>query len=280
VKVHSLVIMMHPSFHTILVPVDFSINTEVAVKKTLEIIDPGSSAVHLLHVARPGLKGNSLLSIEKKLNQWRTTIEETFPETSVFCDIEKTLNIQQCIQETGKKIMADLVVIGKNSKQTWFPLWSSIQPVKITDETGIPVLSVKPGALHNRIRTVVVPIADEVPRNKMAALEILCKRGNLHVHLITFNNGQELSGSTSALLKVFKWLKSSMKCYVEYSLLHGYCRAKSILEYAEKVNADILLVNPDSETKIGWLNRQLPDVISNTSKMQVLAIQPAISYSH
>ncbi|MFL5772573.1 MAG: universal stress protein [Flavisolibacter sp.] len=270
--------MLQSTFQTILVPVDFSINTDVAVKKTLEIIDTNSSTVHLLHVVKSGLTQEFLLNIEKKLNEWRSTIEESFPGISVFCEIERSLHVQHCIHQTAKRIHADLVVIGKRSSHTWLPLWSSVQPMKIPEITGIPVLSVKPGALHNRIRTVVVPIADEMPRNKMAALEVLCKRQNLHVHLITFNNNQDCSGSTSALLKVFKWLKSTMKCQVEYSLLQGYCSARSILEYAETVKADILLVNPDSETKIGWLNRQLPDVLANTSKMQVLAIQPAISY--
>jgi hypothetical protein len=107
----------------------------------------------------------------------------------------------------------------------------------------------------------------------MHLLELLCNRGKLKVHLITFGNGQHYQ-TASALLHVYQWIRSSVKCPVEYSLVYGYNKGRSILDYAEKVNADVLLVCPDSETKIGWLNTHLPDVISPASKMLVLAVQP------
>ena len=81
--------------------------------------------------------------------------------------------------------------------------------------------------------------------------------------------------NASALLQVYQWLKTSIHCPVEYAVLQGHNKAKAILAYAEKINADILLVHPETETKIGWLNKQISDVLPPASKMQVLAIQPA-----
>jgi hypothetical protein len=62
---------------------------------------------------------------------------------------------------------------------------------------------------------------------------------------------------------------------VEYAALYGSNKAKAILKYAEKVNADMLLVYPEVETKIGWLNTHISDVLPPASKVQVLAVQPA-----
>src|SRR5690349_6410722 len=102
------------SFKTILIPVDFSINTEVAVSKTLEIIDTNSSDIYLLHVTSGNLSEDTLQSFELKLFQWKQTIEETLPAISVFCEIQQSSHIQKSIQDTAKRIQADLVVIGKN----------------------------------------------------------------------------------------------------------------------------------------------------------------------
>jgi nucleotide-binding universal stress UspA family protein len=271
--------MTQRSFKIILIPVDFSVNTEVAVSKAMEIIDPEGSKIHLLHIVKPSIPESAISFIEQKLLQWKTSIEETSPNPAVTFQGLRSSHLQQCIQDTASEIEADLIVIGKSSHHKWLPVFNTVLPMKIPEQTGIPVLTVKPGALHNRIRIVVVPVTDKLPRNKMTALEILGRRGNLHIHLITFHDSQyNIPQSSSVLLKVFQWLKSSMKCKVEYRLLHGHCNAKSILEYAEMVHADVLLVHPDTETRMGWPNRQLPDALANTSKMQVLALQPSVSY--
>jgi len=48
------------------------------------------------------------------------------------------------------------------------------------------------------------------------------------------------------------------------------------LQYAEKNNADILLVYPKKETQLSWWNGHIPDVLPADSKVQVLAVQPAV----
>ncbi|HET7898016.1 MAG TPA: hypothetical protein VFL47_10110, partial [Flavisolibacter sp.] len=68
---------------------------------------------------------------------------------------------------------------------------------------------------------------------------------------------------------------TSLRCPVEYAVVHGSNKAKAILQYAEKTGADILLVQPEKETKIGWGDRHISDVLPRGSKMQVLAVAPA-----
>jgi len=47
-------------FRTILLPVDFEISTEMAVKKTLELSDPGQTVIHLFHVQKPAMPWSSI----------------------------------------------------------------------------------------------------------------------------------------------------------------------------------------------------------------------------
>src|SRR5206468_1703438 len=138
------------------------------------------------------------------------------------------------------------------------------------------VLTVKPGSLHTKIKTVVVPITDDLTQNKLEVVAALCKKYKMKVYLVTFMNEDHVPEEFSAsnLLHMYQWLKNTLHCAVEYAVLHGGNKVKAMLSYAEKINADILLVHPESETRIGWLNRHISDVLSSKSKMQVLTVQP------
>jgi hypothetical protein len=121
-----------------------------------------------------------------------------------------------------------------------------------------------------------VPIADTIPDIKIHALELLCKKTRLNIHLVTFVDAKNIPSefSASALLQVYQSLKTKLHCPVEYAVMHGPNKAKAILQYAEKNNADILLVYPKKETQLSWWNQHISDVLPSTSKVKVLAVQP------
>ena len=269
------------SFKTILVPVDFSINSEVATNKALEVIDEGSADLHLVHV-----RNNSFLGTPKKrsqisedqadrfMNQWKQTIEEDFSSIKVHTWQLKGDRVQKAIGNKAKDLGADLIVVGKNSNHTWFPFLNTIVPGELAGQTGVAVLTVKPGSLHNKLRTMVVPVTDHLSENKTEIIAALTRKYKMKVHLVTFSTGFAASQEMSALsfLQVYQWLKNTLHCPVEYSVLHGANRARCLLKYSEKINADILLVHLENETKIGWPNTHISDVLPTHSKMQVLTI--------
>ena len=267
------------SFKNILIPVDFTLNTEVAVSKTLELIDQHST-VHLLHTKKYGsFAGGTDSELEKKLRQWKETIADYDPLISVQTYIVQSLSVQKAIKTKGKEIGADLIVIGQTSTHYMLPFLKTVLPMQLASSTGIPVLTVKPGALHNRAKTVIVSVTDEISETKMNALELLSKKTRLDIHLVTFVNDKNVLPdiAASALLKMYQDLKAKLRCPVKYAVLHGGNKAKSILHYAEKNNADILLVSPKKETQLRWLNGHIADVLPAHSKMQVLAVQPSVN---
>jgi len=122
-----------------------------------------------------------------------------------------------------------------------------------------------------------VPITDHLPLQKMHTLAILCRKGRPAIHLIAFsnNNSEPSEFSATALLQAYQKLKSTYHCPVEYSVVNGANKAKAILQYAEKIKADFLLVYPEKETRVGWTGTKICDVLPSFSKVQVLAVQPA-----
>ena len=59
------------------------------------------------------------------------------------------------------------------------------------------------------------------------------------------------------------------------SILKGRNLPKAILEYAECIKADLMLVNPGSETKISNLTgKHINDALTTSSKLSILSIEP------
>jgi nucleotide-binding universal stress UspA family protein len=273
------------AFKTILVPVDFSVNTEVAINKALELADKDGATIHLLHVAN-NAKPNFLLadnrkpelpfaspSPEQMMMQWKNSVQQATPH--IVCNwVQRHSSIQLSIEEKALELKPDLIVVGKKSNHSWFPFLNTVITSELAETTGSAVLTVKPGSLHSKMKTLVVPVSEDIPKLKMETISALCKKNKLKVHLVSFVNGDNVPAgfSAPALLKVYQWLKDILHCPVEYAVVHGNNKAKAILMYAEKVNADILLVHPTSETRLGWMNKHISDVLPPASKVQVLAV--------
>lgn len=272
---------MCKAFKTVLVPVDFSLNTEVAIAKTLPLLDKDESVIHLLHVLPVNHLFNQTEASQaclQKLEQWKVSIEECSEGIRVYYRLRQASSVQKSIQQVAEEIGADAIVIGQSGTHAGIALFRTVYPMTLARAIGIPVLTVKPGALRNKTKTVVVPVNDAMPESKMQALEVLCRNVKPNIHLIAMINesNQPSEFSASTLLQMYHWLKTRLHCPVEYAVVHGGNKAKAILRYAEKMDADILLVHPEAETKIGWWNRHISDVLPRGSKMQVLAVGAAV----
>jgi hypothetical protein len=265
------------SFSMILVPVDFSVNTEVSVRKALEVVDLAKAEIHLFHVQTNTVQHG--VTAEKKLRQWKTSIEETIPTIKVSYSIVQDQHVQASIVKFADVLKPDIIIIGKNAEHSWFPFLNTVTPNTLAIESGRAVLTVKPGALHNRIRTLVVAVSDDLPTCKMETITALCRKFRIKIHLVAFLNEENTTTefSTTGLLKFYKWVRDTIHCPVDYAVLQGGNKARAMLNYAQKVNADILLVHPKTETRISWWNSHISDVLPAESKMQILAVQSALN---
>ena len=267
---------MTAAFQNIVIPVDFSINTEVALRKAIDICHP-SAALHLLYVQQPG--GLTFRAAKKDsvaaLSQLKSGVEPQLPEGTVHTWTSPGGSIQESIIARTKALGADLVVIGKNAHHSWMPFLNTVVPTTIARRTGCPVLTAKPGSLQTQLRSVLIPVSREIPMEKLELIRALRHKIHMKIFLVSFlQEGGADDISSDALVKTYRWLKDAMQCNVEYAVLHGFNPAKCILQYAEKVGADILVVHPQTETRAGWLNMQISDLQPPGSKVQVLTVQP------
>lgn len=279
---------MNIRFEKILIPVDFTINTEVAIHQALGLADPYHATLHLLHVQHESLKniiGYNIFSIynrdnsgnahnkltPEKLHSLQRMIRLNRPDIQVLTHVATGVPIEVAVIDKAREIGPDIILIAKRSHHFLLPFLNTVVPSRIALKTRIPVLTSKPGSLHRNIKTIVVPIGQKFPQRKIDIINALRKRAGLHIRLLTFAEG-DTGDIPDLLIHVYRLLRSGAFMDIQYETITGKNKAKAILDYCEKVEADLLLVTPDVETKIGWMNKHISDVLPAASKTQVLAI--------
>lgn len=286
---------MKNEFNTILIPVDFSINTDVAIAKAIELCPASGGEIHLFHIQRlsllnlPGylhhcVTGNSWLDVdsftaqaERRLQEFKAKIANRRPGIQVCSWVHMGGPIEKSIAAKAKRIHADLIIIGKHSHHSLLPFLNTVVPSRLATASGVPVLTAKPGCMMSKTKTAVISITNQFPGTKLAILEAMHRKLSLQVYLVTFlKDGHNPSFSKQMLLNAIKMLKGYHSIPVEYRILDGKNKAKNLLAFCNKVEADVLIVYPDTETRVtGWINRHISDLLPANSRTQVFTVKPA-----
>ncbi|MBS1916772.1 MAG: universal stress protein [Bacteroidetes bacterium] len=269
---------MFRSFKNILIPVDFSLTTEIAVRKSLELIDPEGSTVHLLHVLLPKFsKSSHYDKTTTELLKWKKIIDEIYPGFPVNIHIVEGKHVEEAVIKKAEEIKPDLIIIAKNSNRKWFSFNKIIDAGNLATETHCATLVIKPGSVKNQIRSIVIPVVSRVPARKLDMLIPLAARKKATVFLLSMMSeatGFDDSSTTHALIETYRILKGEVNCQVYHKIISGNNIARAALQFARMVDADVLLVNPDESRVSSFARLDITDMLMRDSKLQVLAIDP------
>lgn len=286
---------MPTGFSHILIPVDFSVNTEVAIARAVDLVQLSDCRITLLHIQRillPGMvqsihcyvKGYSRQQVNAdrqvlldKLQALKNKMEERHPALNVRTELIFGEPVQESIVRCAMAREADLIIIGKKGGTRLFPFLHTVVPARIAAASGVAVLTAKPGSLNNEIRTIVVCIGPHSSARKLAMLEALRRKSKMQVRLVSVEEtDQDDTHSRQSLFNAFRLLKAYWPYPVAYEVLQGNNKARTLLRYCNKVGADMLIVNSGAETTVsGWTKQQISDLLPASSRTQVLALDPA-----
>ena len=282
---------MSSLFKNILIPVDFSVNTEVAVKQAIELACTDGSTIHLLHVIKPKMvwsvipirtRSFSALNenyyeqkIISKLQEWKYAIEESVSYCKVRIHVVEGIVCSK-IQDAAKEIKPQLIIIGKSRYHRYCSLFNPVCPNGLAKSTGYPVLTVMRRMINSKIKIIVVPVGSFIPTRKIELVIEFAKKYRAAIHLVTSSNKIDLKETNgNSFLETYRILKTSLTNPIEHHILKGNNLPKAILEYTERIGADLILVNPGSETKISNITgKHLNDALTKSSKLKVLSIEP------
>ena len=188
-------------FNTILIPVDFTVNTRVAITKGIQLCEGSNPQLHLIHI--PNLLNSGIFGyyrqlvtyfhdeieqdnsrLQQRLEECLNYIRKLRDDITTCYWISYSTTIEKAIAEKARDIAADLIVIGKNSRHSVLPFLNTVVPSRLAKHTGISVLTVKPGALSSSLKTVVVPISSKYPAKKVTIINELGKKFYLNIRLL------------------------------------------------------------------------------------------------
>lgn len=260
---------------------DFSLNTEIAIRKAAGLVGHDETSLHLLHVVKPGRQAThqfKLWAVEKEMEKLKELIKATHAGLKVKTHVLKGRNVQRLILDCANMLKPDLIIIGKqNSRRRW-PILQRLSPDAIAKKSNCPVLTVKPGSLETRTRVIVIPIRDFLPERKLEWGVLLAKRYKAQIHLLAIQENTEPKQweLPQVFLKAYHHLRENLHHPIEYSSIGRHNPAKAALSYAELIMADMILVNPETESGVpgftGW--RHISDLVGKDSKIQILDVEP------
>ena len=260
------------AFNTFLVPVDFSQNTNIALKKAAELPGKDGAVLHLLHVTK------ERENVDAAFDQLEEMIQGQYPAVRVRTHVVQGRSVQRTIIECAKLLRPDLIIIGKSEPPKRWPWLRGISPDIIAKKSNFPVLTVKPRSAESRTRVILIPIRDFLPERKLEWAVLLAKRFRAQVHLLAIQDRQENKdwALPQVFLKAYHQLREHLHHPIEYSATGRQSTAKAALSCAELIMADVIVVNPETESGVSGFAgyRHISDLLKKDSKIQVLDITP------
>ena len=264
-------------FTKLLIPVDFTVNTEIAIKKAIGLIGADKVVLHLLHVVPPR-HPLSALAARTRLDQLALQIKTDYPGPEIKTHVLKGA-VQKMIIDCANMLTPDMIIIGKqNQRRHWAINFltgrsTKVSPDTVAKKTNSPVLTAKPGSIDSRTRVIVIPIRDFLPQRKLDWAILLARRYRAQVHLLAIQKDDHKGALPQAFLKAYHQLRESLHHPIEFSAVTRHDLARATLSYAELIMADMILLNPATESGIGG-SRHISDLLRRDSKIQVLDVEP------
>lgn len=283
-------------FKKILVLVDFSPASLHAVEEAAILAVKFNSDLHLLHVSLSPTLSYLLMpevfmlhmvedepelvyQSHKLLNELKWNIANRY-SIKIIPHVAKA-HFKKAVSELVQYEEIDLVVIGAKRKTGLKHLLFGSAPELVIKAAGCEVLCVYPESDCSQMKKIVIPVESFIPKKKIRLAYKLARKFAGNIHLITLNKNVSGVASNNAkmLMAAYQYLKDITNLPVECKTLEGSNLAKAAISYAQKIKADLIMVNPGIESQIsGPVLRKRNSDIVNYSSIPVLSVKAMVDY--
>ena len=270
----------------ILVPIDFSKQSEFASKIANKIAEESESIIYLLHLIElPSgvidMTAGSRFSIPESILYLRKTKEKIvrFKERifSKDIEVEHIIKLQapnEGIIKYGEKLDVDLIVMGSKGHSEFEEILIGSNTEKVVRTSKIPVLVVKKDAEKFKLKDLV--FASNFNKENRLAFEKFLAFAHLFkskIHLLKINTPHKFESTFAAETKIKDFIhgcklpKHSITVYCDVSIEMG------ILNFSRNKNADIIALTTHGRSGLSHLFNG--SVAKNLSKS---ALKPMLTF--
>lgn len=247
---------------TIIVPLDFSDESLNGLNLALILADKTGADIQMIHVIEKNSDtSNGLAEIEHqkakiKFEELINTYKGKRKLKSGLGFIIKEGKIFREVTNLAETYDEAIIVLSTHGKSGFEELFIGGNAYKITSHSSNPVMTIRKSKLSSGIDKIVLPLdASFQTREKVPFTVELAKIFNSEIHLITVR-GSHLNSIEKKLLtyseQVAAYLeKHKIKYTVEH--LHGANLTDLTIDYARKVNADLISIMTEQEESVSNL---------------------------
>jgi nucleotide-binding universal stress UspA family protein len=286
---------MNKLFNNILVPVDFSNASELAIEKAIDIANHFKCNIHLVFAPanRIGKKygqrsssnngstidgstvDRSTVDAEARLSQLQNRYTtQLHPGLLIHSSLRKG-NMNRAVIEYTLRHNIDLVIIGKSGGLVRNLISGTYSINEITKHIECPVLTVRKDTASDKWMNIVLPVCSVLPIRKIMFASYLARKYNSRIHLLAMaddENGKS-ADSNKYLSKAYQLLRDNTNLMIECHMIRGHNIADTTLRFAQKINADLIVINPGQESRLpGFVNKLLDGSLFSNSKIPVMTI--------
>jgi nucleotide-binding universal stress UspA family protein len=275
---------------SILVPVDFSEQSEVALEQAVNLSRVFNSEIHILNVMNEEFSLSKLFDDSDKIQyeeRSKQRLEEFVKEKNAEFGIEL-----KSIQVTGKiynqvvnsadVIDAEFIVMGTAGSTTLKKRFIGSNSLRVVRESHKPVITIK-GKHHRKgCQNIVLPLdlTKETKEKVAKAVEFAKRFGSIIrvVSVLRTNDEFIVNRLTRQLDQVKKYIaEQGVECGAEIirDTKGEHTLAESIIDYANRIKGDLIMLMTQQEQDITefFIGSSAQGVINN-SDIPVLSIVP------
>jgi len=277
---------MSNRLNNILVPVDFTGKNKWAIAKAIELANSFDCNIHLVSVLHknifPFMPFDRTVftpyeSYPERKNHFEKLRELKAYYTNQVCGHGK-IEISVLAGNPRKELTnyitcfnMDMVITGLTKFNLIQRILSSISISRLARKTNVPVLAVRSGGLVCHFKKIILPLHDDVSVGRIKLATMLARTFRSTVYMIALR--KENNAGERMINEALEIMQSISTIPVQGIILEGKSLAKTTLDFAGRINADLIMINPLKEFNLpGWWNRLTNKLLSYSSKIPVITV--------
>ena len=274
----------------IVVPVDFSEQSNIALGQTFNLAHATNSGITLIYVIDETLLSSVFnlfsshdtqeallrIGIQTKLNELAKDAEQT-SGLSIDTRIEKG-KIYEQIVKVSEDLHPAFIIMGTNGESTLAKKFMGSNAARVIKEAHSPVITIKGKTHRNGCKTIVLPLdfSRETKEKVDKCIEIArFFKSEIRVMSVIDTKDEFLINKLKRQLDQVVDFISSHQLPVKGEFIEGDNIAEEVIKFAEKVDADLIMIMTQQE--LVWTEFFIGNAsqeIINNSEIPVCSIRP------
>lgn len=280
---------MHPMNH-IIVPIDFSEQSKIALQQSYNLARLTGSAITLLHVIDEDMFSSMInlfsdkeKQIELLMTGVKVKMEEVAAEVKQKSGLEVEIRIErgkiyEQVVKVAEELNASFIIMGTNGPTTLRKKFIGSNAVRVINEAHCPVITIKGKEHRSGCDVIVLPLdLTKETKEKVGKCIEIARFFNSQVKVVSVIETEDeflINKLTRQLEQVVDFMKTeNINCTGE--LIHHKNISDTVIDYCKKVKADLLIIMTQQELEFNdfFIGTKSQYVI-NHSDIPVCSIRP------